>query len=508
MKGAEETNNNMQQPEQAPVYTGYLSLGGKKEAATLFLTPNDFHVDVAVHNESNTAMGVAWTLANVTGCQQTYAGDDLFPGTNFRPSKMVFYSPSFTNPILLIGCHIAPGTVNLNAHIYTQVVTFSYAIECPDDKRLLQDGPLFTSMTGDYSPYSSWFGIRLAPFHWNSPSHCSIDIKHQALKSQGMHTKTSTQSNNHRTEQPLPRRLTILESATQGDFQNKPTLEIHFCTHARLESQKPLPYREFRYWFETLTRLLEIAYEQPLPDCEIHAQPFIPPTSGTSTAQEQNPDSFNQNPRFYDNWAVSGIKPSPLGEPLFTFNDIGREGITKWISLFQHFGVGIGAFCAVLESPTRTPYETRVLLISSALEYLGGQLLLDCNRFYNKADGEKRQYPPFIEEVMATINDLSKAGLIDTEQKDGWAQTFSTMYNGTKHIDHKKIPPEKGYAYLEEAIRLIRYWVAYRIGCPTSVIAKDINRSQSFMITGTNAIQKSLFTVPSHVTQRPDREEQ
>lgn len=80
------------------------------------------------------------------------------------------------------------------------------------------------------------------------------------------------------------------------------------------------------------------------------------------------------------------------------------------------------------------------------------------------------------------------------------------MYNGTKHFDRTGISTEEGYAYLLEAIRLIRYWAAYRIGCPLSIIAKDIQRHQQYMIAGGTTLvkAKSLFKVPDQVAQQSE----
>jgi hypothetical protein len=493
----------MKQSEQSPIYTGLLLRDGKEEPATLFLTPHHFHVDVTVLSGSKTAEDATRALASYFNCQPVNNKPYQFLGGSSQSSRLFFISSS-NHSFILIGYHVIPNASNklqLGAPIYSETLSFNCAIEYPYSTLKLDDDPLFTSMTEDFSHYSSWFGMHLVTSRSLSNDSLCTPIELQQPHSKASDTKAQAQ------EQSQPSKLIIYRSTAPNNFDSNSQLypNNQFRTHIRLESKVPLPYQEFHDKFGILKRLLEIAYEQPLPSSEIHARPCASTSANTAHKQDENSDSFDQDPRFYDNWAISDAPLPSLGNPLFSFDDIGNEVIKKWIKLFYHFSGGLSAFCAEIESPAQTPYETRVILTSCALEYLGSQMLTDYKCYWIKNIKNKGKHPAHFHDQVATIIDsLSQTGFIDIKHQECWTQTITKMYNGTKHFDRTGISAEEGYAYLLEAIRLIRYWVAYQIDCPLSIIAKDIQRHQNYMIVGDTTLAKSLFKVPEQEAQQTE----
>lgn len=162
--------------------------------------------------------------------------------------------------------------------------------------------------------------------------------------------------------------------------------------------------------------------------------------------------------------AVTGIAPlswSTADRFLFTHSDIGRPGLGKWLKLVNDYSRGIDPLVRLLDLEGAT-IDAHMSQIGIAVEAIGYQSLIDSGRTPAAANSVAVKA-----RVTHLLNEVAGSHAFDTT----FAQEFTDSYNSVKHANRPVVSPQTKSDHYREGVRLLRAWVAVKIGMPASLVA-------------------------------------
>jgi hypothetical protein len=162
--------------------------------------------------------------------------------------------------------------------------------------------------------------------------------------------------------------------------------------------------------------------------------------------------------------AATGIAPLSWNTGdrfLFTYSDIGRAGLGKWLKLVDDYSRGIDPLVRLLDLAGAT-IDAHMSQIGIAVEAFGYQSLIDSGLTPNAANGKsvKERVDHLLTEVAGTY-----------AFGPTFAQDFATSYNSVKHANKAVVSPQTKFEHYREGVRLLRAWVAAKVGVPVALIA-------------------------------------
>ncbi len=144
-------------------------------------------------------------------------------------------------------------------------------------------------------------------------------------------------------------------------------------------------------------------------------------------------------------------------EFLFNFDDIGYQGVRKWLKLRSHFARAIDPVVALADQQGGF-WETRMVQSGIALEALGYQLETD----NGGTEFNSRGQITYMDALGKILADMS---YIPIDDPDDWKQRSRECYMGVKHADNSTPDSLILANTLRENLLVVRFWLASRLGC-------------------------------------------
>lgn len=155
------------------------------------------------------------------------------------------------------------------------------------------------------------------------------------------------------------------------------------------------------------------------------------------------------------------LDPAPLPRRgvrhLIRFDEIGEEGLAKWLDLRRVHSRAIGPALSPIYIKDQ-PLESQLIQTAIGIEALGYLLFLEDGDSEEKAS--RRIFRVRVERIMADVDAVYDSG----RNFPDWPQRAADTYNGTKHAN-RELP---GYADMvnvgNRLSLLLRAWYALRLG--------------------------------------------
>lgn len=163
--------------------------------------------------------------------------------------------------------------------------------------------------------------------------------------------------------------------------------------------------------------------------------------------------------------ATTGIAPAgwrPSDRFLFTFGDIRRAGVGKWLKLSAAYSRGIDPFVRLLDLEGAT-VDAHVSQLGIAIEAIGYQALIDSGLSPRAANGKNVKLR--IDHLLAEV-----AGAI-TFDTTTFAQDFADSYNSVKHANRPLVAPATKLDHYRKGVCMVRAWVALKLGVQPTVVS-------------------------------------
>jgi hypothetical protein len=140
---------------------------------------------------------------------------------------------------------------------------------------------------------------------------------------------------------------------------------------------------------------------------------------------------------------------------LFSFDDIGIRGVSRWLKLRQHMSRGITPILRLLELNDAS-IETHFAQLGIGLEALGFSLARDSGVSAKKAGQES-----FEERLRRLALDHALPFPIDEES---WIRDMRRLYNSVKHANRPLPDSQELVAAYWKSLLVVRCWIAGRLG--------------------------------------------
>lgn len=163
--------------------------------------------------------------------------------------------------------------------------------------------------------------------------------------------------------------------------------------------------------------------------------------------------------------AVTGIGPAIWGKnerPLFVFADIKSAGIRKWLAFAEENRRGLRPFLRLLDIREGT-IDEHMAQLGIALEAFGYQAFLDAGTSETRAD--KKTMEQRVRKIAGEVSGCIP-GVPATFAKD-----IADGYNAVKHANRPAPDPAELVANYRLGVKIVRAWIALRLGVPEKVIA-------------------------------------
>lgn len=160
---------------------------------------------------------------------------------------------------------------------------------------------------------------------------------------------------------------------------------------------------------------------------------------------------------------------SPVGHRphLIEYQDIGPEGVMRWLALRDEFSRVIDPVVTSIGLRGTTP-NTLLAHTGPALEALGYLLILRDNGSTSKARESTLK-----QRFERILDDLGNCLPFDTT---GWPARTAEVYNGIKHANRKEPERLNVLNAWRECILIVRAWVAIELGVPLESIKDKLRQ--------------------------------
>jgi hypothetical protein len=253
---------------------------------------------------------------------------------------------------------------------------------------------------------------------------------------------------------PLTRRmnLTLWPNWRTSEPDRIGTFATHDVVQVQTSSKRPISWEEHLDGHLALRELLVIAGWGKFGFSRIEAN------------REDNPEKALSGKAYGPRWSEVVTHRLPRQSDLdahprylFEFNDIGAQGVRRWMKIRSHFERSIQPLVGIVDQEDAF-WETRLTQSGISLEALGYQLEFDrggagFNRFGQIA---------YKEALKNILGDMKYIPLADPDQ---WIERSRTCYMGVKHADNPASDQLTIANTLRENLQVLRYWIAGRLGC-------------------------------------------
>ncbi len=146
---------------------------------------------------------------------------------------------------------------------------------------------------------------------------------------------------------------------------------------------------------------------------------------------------------------------------LFTYDDIGRAGVARWLKLAKTYSRGIEPLIRLLDLEGAT-VDAHVMQLGIAVEAIGYQALIDSGKSAGAANetSVKERIDFLLTEVAGEINFNSAS----------FAQDFAVSYNSVKHANRALVAPATKVEHYRQGVEMVRAWVGLRLGVKMAVL--------------------------------------
>lgn len=191
-------------------------------------------------------------------------------------------------------------------------------------------------------------------------------------------------------------------------------------------------------------------------------QPF-----GFGSLQVQRLDDPEKNlagERMWDRWLDVVTHRLPVHHEwkkqpwfLFTFDDIGVDGMRRWLDLGKDYARALGPLLHILRSDE--PWSVSNAIQSCiALEALG--FLIDTHK-HGGANRDKRDQVKFQTALSLVLDDMEVMPFSDLEE---WKQRAGKVFRGLKHADNAEPDSLDVLNTQRQNLLVLRFWAAQRLG--------------------------------------------
>lgn len=156
-------------------------------------------------------------------------------------------------------------------------------------------------------------------------------------------------------------------------------------------------------------------------------------------------------------------RPRQYREDLIRFDEIGVEGILRWLRLRDEFARALGPVVATRDLDVNFP-ATYLAQVGPGLEALGYLLLRRDGVSRNEA--KNTDLRPRLERVLTAVGDAAPVN------PQTWAQATAAAYNGVKHANRRLPNVLDVLNTWRESVLVVRAWVALELG----VAPADVKR--------------------------------
>lgn len=159
---------------------------------------------------------------------------------------------------------------------------------------------------------------------------------------------------------------------------------------------------------------------------------------------------------------------------LFTYKDIGNEGIDQWLYLCEECMQGIETLAYLANEFENLSLTNKAVLTGIVLECIGWLIIRENNqaeRICRRHDGTERARS-FNCELDAIIEEFH--GLFPLKDAKSWKTTMIDSYMGSKHPDRNSVAFESLYTAVMESLLVIRMWIGLRLGADYKVMRKNL----------------------------------
>lgn len=146
---------------------------------------------------------------------------------------------------------------------------------------------------------------------------------------------------------------------------------------------------------------------------------------------------------------------------LFTYSDIGRTGITRWLKLAKQYSRGIDPLVRLLDLEGAT-IDAHMMQLGVAVEAIGYQALIDSGKTPTAANTTS---------VKGRIDFLiAEAGASVSFDTTTFAQDLADSYNSVKHANRTSVAPATKVEHYHQGAQLLRVWIGLRLRAKKAVL--------------------------------------
>lgn len=152
---------------------------------------------------------------------------------------------------------------------------------------------------------------------------------------------------------------------------------------------------------------------------------------------------------------------------LFPYNEVGPQGVSRWLRLRQTYGRVIGPLLNVLRSEHRWGHPS---LVQSgiALEALGYLVDVEKNGGAHLNSRNQMNFKPGLRVI---LEDMAVRPFADV---DGWIDRADAAYMGAKHPDRPEPDSLEQINTLRDNLLVLRFWIGLQLGVKPSSLCKAL----------------------------------
>lgn len=224
-------------------------------------------------------------------------------------------------------------------------------------------------------------------------------------------------------------------------------------------------WNEHLYLHEALLEILSIAAWQPFG------------FSAVSVLRDDDPERASDGTVIQERWApvVTHRLPKHVDwttSPnfLFPFDEVGTQGIRRWLTLRETYGRALDPFVRILRSTDKWAYPN-VVQSGIALELLGYLIEITKNDGTNLKG--QRQRLRYKDSLRTILNDMEVKPFNDIED---WIERADAVYMGMKHHDREHPDSLEVLNTFRQNLLVIRFWIGLQLGVSPSTLNELVER--------------------------------
>jgi len=149
---------------------------------------------------------------------------------------------------------------------------------------------------------------------------------------------------------------------------------------------------------------------------------------------------------------------------LFTYADVGRVGVSRWLKIVKDYERGVRPLVHLLDLKDAT-IDAHMAQLGIAVEAIGYQSLIEIGVAPGAANRKSVE-----QRIDHLLMEVDGALTFPTET---FAKDFADSYNSVKHANREEISPATKQDHIRQGVQMLRAWVAIKLGVkPAAVKAR------------------------------------